>query len=183
MSLLGWALPIGLATGLGAWLLAGGASARFDTLDGVQARLMSLKAPIVRRGGGEASSADLLTTPIFALTTGPGAVREPSIRLDGISLSRRRAAALVSIDGKPATWLSAGETADGVTLQEVGASAATFETALGAKMLNLGEQSAASAPDPHAPTAAPVPTQSGATDVPLLGVRGPPEPASAAPRR
>jgi len=182
VNLLGWALPIGLATGVGAWLLAGGASANFDKLNGLEARLAGLKPPIERRTAGEANPADLLTTPLFALTTGPGAIREPSIRLDGISLSRRRAAALVSVDGKPASWMSVGETKDGVTLQEVGSSAASFETALGAKTLNLGEQSAASAPDPHAVNTAAGSSQPATAETQPPG-RGPPEPASAAARR
>ncbi|HEX4712065.1 hypothetical protein, partial [Phenylobacterium sp.] len=142
MNLIGWAAPLGLATGLAAWLLAGGASASFDKLDGVETQLMKLRPPVTRRIDGDSSPADLLTTPLFALTTGPGAIREPSIRLDGLSVSRSRMAALVSIDGKPAAWLTAGETADGVTLQAVTASGASFETVLGAKTINLGEQTA-----------------------------------------
>jgi hypothetical protein len=178
VSLLGWALPLGLATGLAAWLLAGGASAGFEQLEGAESQLMRLKPPVAPRGD-EAGAADLLTTPLFALTTGPGAIREPSLRVDGLSVSRRRMAALVSIDGKPAAWLTAGETADGVTLQAVTAAGASFETALGAKTVNLGEQTAASAPDPHAPGPAPP----AVTDQPPPGFHGPSEPANAPPRR
>ena len=180
VNLLGWALPLGLATGLAAWLLAGGASANLDRIDGIELHLSNLRAPAAHRVGSEVIAADLLTTPLFALTTGPGAVREPSIRLDGLSRSKRRSAALVSVDGKPSIWLTTGETTDGVTLQDVTASGATFETALGVKTLNLGEQSAASAPDPHAPTptSPPASTASTAERAPP-GYRGPPEPASA----
>lgn len=179
---LAWALPVGLATGLAGWLLAGGASAGSDKLDGIEAQLIGLRAPIVRRTGGEVSGSDLLSAPLFALTTGPGAIREPAIRLDGVSVSRRRVAALVSVDGKPAAWLAVGETRDGVTVQAVTASSASFETALGAKSLNLGEQSAASSPDPHAPanTATAMPP---APDGPPPGLRKPLEPATAPPRR
>ncbi|HEX3365607.1 hypothetical protein [Phenylobacterium sp.] len=179
MTLLGWAAPAGLATGLAAWMLAGGASAGLDKLDGVETRLMALKPPAARRAANEIGTADLLATPLFALTTGPGAIREPSIRLDGVSVSRRRLAALVSIDGKPALWLTAGQSSDGVTLEGVSSSAATFETAVGTKTLNLGEQSAASTPDPHAaPAPAATPGPSGPDQMPP-GRHGPPEPASA----
>lgn len=184
MTLISWALPIGLATGLAAWLLAGGASASFEKLDGVDAELAALHPPMRPRPVTFSSGGELLTAPLFALTTGPGAVREPAIRLDGLSLSRRRMAALVSIDGRSAAWLKAGETADGVTLQTVTASSATFETAVGVRTLNLGDQAAASAP--AAGGAAPTPTSTpsaASADQPPPGLRRPPEPASAPVRR
>jgi hypothetical protein len=179
LDLLAWAIPIGLATGLAAWLFAGGASAGLGRLDAAESQLFKLKPPAARRAMTEPRAADLLTAPLFALTTGPGAVREPSIRLDGVSLNRRRAAALVSVDGKPAAWMQPGESTSGVTLQAVTGSSASFETALGSKTLNLGEQSAESAPDPQArPTTGPV-----VADQTPTGLRGPPEPASAPKRR
>jgi hypothetical protein len=177
VTLLGWAAPAGLATGLVAWMLAGGAAASFEKLDGVEAQLMALRTPAIHRTVDEINTADLLATPLFALTTGPGAIREPSIRLDGISLSRRRLAALVSVDGKPSVWLTPGQSADGVTLQEMSSNSAVFDTVVGAKTLSLGEQSAASAPDPHAaPPPGPLPA---AAEPMPRGVHAPPEPASA----
>lgn len=174
MSLVAWAAPAGIGAGLAAWLLAGGLSANLAKMEGVEAQLASIKAPVARGRQSDVATAELLAAPLFALTTGPGAVREPSMRLDGISisLSHRRTAALVSIDGKTSLWMSIGETQDGVTLQAVTGSTATFETAVGAKTLNLGEQSAASAPSPTA-------AQPPGPDQAPAGIRKPPEPASA----
>lgn len=177
LDLLGIATPLGLATGLAAWLLAGGLSVRANALDEVHARLSHLRAPApLAARSSDAGAAALLGAPLFALTTGPGAVREPSIRIDGVSITRRRMAALVSIDAKPAEWLQVGESREGVTLQAVTVSSATLETALGVKTLSLGDQSAASSPLPGAPGAA---VAAGAQDQAPPGFRSPPEPASA----
>jgi len=174
LELLGVAAPLGLLTGLLAWLLAGGMSAQANQLEGVHQRLAGLRPPAAAPPRGRtADAAALLGTPLFALTTGPGAVREPAMRLDGVSLNRRRMAALIAVDTAPAEWLSVGETRGGVTLQAVTSSSATLETALGVKTLSLGDQSAASAP----PAGAPVATA--AEDRPPPGFRSPPEPASA----
>lgn len=173
LKLIGIATPIGLATGLAAWLLADGLSVRASALEATHAQLARMRVPAaVLTSSSDGGAAALLSSPLFALTTGPGAVREPAIRVDGISMTRRRLAALVSIDARPAEWLTVGETREGVTLQAVSVSSITLETALGVKTLNLGDQSAASAPGPSA-TAAVVQDQ-----VPP-GFRSPPEPASA----
>jgi hypothetical protein len=179
VALLGGAVPLGLLTGLMAWLMAGGLSTNGDVLEEVQTSLGQLRPPAAaNRVRAYSGAADLLASPLFALTTGPGAVREPSIRVDGVAVSRRRIAALLSIDGKPAEWLSVGESRDGVTLQSVTSSSITVETVVGAKALNLGDQSAASAPAPGADQAA-SPTPAPAVDQMPSGFRSPPEPASA----
>lgn len=176
LTLIGAAIPVGLITALFAWLLADGLSVRAATLDTTHQRLLRLKAPVpTSLAGADAGATALLGSPLFALTTGPGAVREPSIRLDGVSVTRRRLAALVSVDGKTAEWLTVGETREGVSLQSISASNATFETALGVKTLNLGEQSAASAPAPGAAASVAAVVQ----DQVPPGFRSPPEPASA----
>lgn len=177
--IIGAAAPLGLATGLAAWLLAGGLSVRASALDEGHERLAKLRAPrSVSLPTSETSSAPLLASPLFAMTTGPGAVREPSIRVDGVSLTRRRTAALLSIDDKPAEWVTVGESRDGVTLQAVSPSGVTIETLLGPKALNLGDQSAASAP--AAGTPAPVATTAAMVqDQVPPGFRSPPQPASA----
>lgn len=179
IALIGIAIPVGLATGLAAWVLADGLTARAGALETTHARLVGMRPPAAAaHAASYDGAATLLGTPLFALTTGPGAVREPSIRVDGISMSRRRMAALVSIDAKPAEWLNVGETRDGVSLQAIAASSATFETALGTKTLNLGDQSAASAPAAGASTAQAAVTPVVQDQVPQ-GFRSPPEPASA----
>lgn len=183
LTLLGGAVPLGLATGLAAWLLASGVSTATEPLDAAQLKIAALRAPQGSSGrAGYARAADLISAPIFALTTGPGALREPAIRLDGISISARRIAALVSIDGKPADWLRVGEARDGVTLAALTSGQATFETELGAKQLGLGEQSASSAPLPTAaaaPAATPAPMAAAVVDQIPPGYRSPPPPASA----
>lgn len=180
LTLYGGAVPLGLATGLAAWLLAGGASGATEPLEALQAKIAALRAPSSQGArAGYARAADLISAPLFALTTGPGALREPSIRLDGIAISTRRMAALVSIDGKAADWLQVGEARDGITLQALTSGQATFETGLGSKELALGEQSAASAPlvgaGPEAATAPPL----AVVDQIPPGFRSPPPPASA----
>lgn len=174
LTLMSGAVPAGLATGLAAWLLAGGSSAKLEAADELQARFLALRAPRIAARANLVSASDLLSTPIFALTTGPGALREPGIRLDGVSISSRRTAALVSIDGRLAEWWRVGESREGVTLTDLNASGASFETALGTKGLALGEQSAASAPAASAPPAA-----QAVVDQMPPGFRGPPPPASA----
>lgn len=170
------AAPIGLLIGLLAWSVAGGATAGLDRLDPATDHLMALRAPVAvaRRETHRGSS--VLAAPLFALTVGPGAVREVAIRVDGLSVSRRRNAALVSIDGAAAQWMSVGESRDGVTLQAVSSTKAVFDTTLGNKELALGEQSAASAP-PVAANAVEV----SATNLDHIppGFRSPPPPASA----
>jgi hypothetical protein len=101
-------------------------------------------------------------------------VREPSIRVDGVSMTRRRLAALIAIDSGPAEWLQVGESRGGVTLQSVSVSGVTVETPLGVKAVNLGDQAAASAP---AVGAAGPPIAAGPDQIPP-GFRSPPEPAS-----
>jgi hypothetical protein len=159
---------------LAAWLVAGGLSIRAAALDPLEEKLRTLRPRAAKAPGTVgASSAPLLGRPLFALTTGPGAVREPSIRVDGVSVTRRRLAALVAIDERPPEWLEVGQTREGVTLQSVSASGAVFETALGSKTLELGQQSAASAPKSASDVEAVV------QDRPPPGVRSPTEPASA----
>lgn len=167
------AVPAGLLTGLLAWSLAGGLSVQAHALESVEPRLASLPQPRTEgRASSRASAAPLLGSPLFALTTGPGAVREPAIRVDGVAVTRRRQAALLAIDGQAAAWWEVGASRDGVTLQAVSSTGVTLETAVGVKTLNLGDQSAASAPAAGGVAAA-------ALDQPPPGVRLPPEPASA----
>lgn len=177
MIFLGAAAPIGLLTGFLAWSAAGGASASLDRLAPISDQLMALRPPAAAAPRRAIQGDSLLGAPIFALTVGPGAVREAAIRVDGLSVSRRRAAALVSIDGASAQWMSVGESRDGVTLRAVSASKAVFDTVLGDKELGLGEQSASSAP--AASPGDSVEVSSTIVDRIPQGFRSPPPPASA----
>jgi hypothetical protein len=174
---IGSAAPIGLLTGFAAWLIAGGASANLKQVDGLQTRLTALAIPVKGNGASFSSGLDANSPPLFALTTGPGAIREPSIRVDGISMSRRRVAALVSIDTATSSWMTIGESRSGVTLQAVSATKVTVETAVGIRDLSLGDQSAASAPAGESQT--PLAAASIASDQPPPGYRMPPVPADA----
>jgi hypothetical protein len=118
---------------------------------------------------------ELTASPVFALTVGPGAVKEPTLQLQGISITRQRTAALISIDGRPAEWLALGESRDGVTLESVQSSRVVIDTVLGAKDIALGEQVG---PPPADAGAAPM-VAAVTPDAPPPGVRSPPPPANA----
>lgn len=173
LTLIAAAVPVGLIVGLTAWFVAGGGSSAAAALAPLSAAMERPIAP--RRSPPRAmdrSSAALVGAPLFALTAGPGAIREPSIRVDGLSVSTRRTAALLSIDGRPSEWLRVGESRYGVSIQAVTGSVVVLETAVSTKELALGEQAAATAPAPEQMAAGP------AQDLPA-GVRAPLEPASA----
>lgn len=165
------AIPAGFLIGTAAWLLAGGrsnASAQISTLT------MSAAAPAGRtRALDPAPANDLaqaINAPLFALTTGPGAVSDVAVRLEGLARSPGRAAALIAIDGQASAWLALGQSRDGVTLQEVSSGKILVDTPTGPKEIALGSTGAVSAAAGVAP-----PT---AID-PARGFRMPPQPASA----
>lgn len=170
--------PVGLAVGLIAWLAAGGATAKIDKMTPLVAAAAGLHAPA--RSGDYQSNIDvgaLAAAPLFALTVGPGAIKEPSIRLEGVSVSRRRTAALVSIDGRPAEWWGIGESRDGVTLQAVQSSRIVVDTILGPREIALGEQIGPATPEVTAQAEPPV--QPAMPDRMPSGFRSPLPPASA----
>lgn len=174
------AAPLGIVTGLAAWLLADGAGARMEALSAVEGQVKALRPPRMtgqRPGFGDGDI--LLSAPIFAVARGEGAIREPSLRIDGVSISARRKAALVSIDGSVAEWMQVGDERSGVTLTEVTSSGGILETGLGSRQLAIGEQSAASAPaDGVQPASPSVASSDGG---PPVGFRSPPPPANAPP--
>jgi hypothetical protein len=164
---------VGLVLGATAWLAAG----RQDVLTQAQDRLATLRASSAQRGldGGAPS---LTGPPLFALSVGPNAVRDPVVGVLGVSRMPGRAAALLAIEGKPAAWLARGETRDGVVLRDLGWGRATLDLPLGVRTLRIGEATAPGAPtpgfDPSDPMSAPAPG-----DMPPPGFRSPPPPASA----
>jgi hypothetical protein len=160
--------PVGLATGLLAWFVAGGAQATLGKVAPVEAAVAELRIPrpaVVAQD--YVSIADLIAAPLFAPASGPGAVADSLIRLDGISLSRQRTAALISINNAPAEWLRPGETRGDITLQQVAASRVVVDTPFGTKEIGLGQSSGAIQPPPAVPDTTPA------------GFRSPPPPASA----
>lgn len=82
-----------------------------------------------------------------------GNAPEVGIRLDGLSKTARRRAALVSLNGQALRWFVRGQTLDGVTLVDVGANSAVFETREGRRVISLGPP-----PPPSPEEAVPTPT-------------------------
>lgn len=155
------------------WFLLGGGHAMTADLDGLDAKLAALKPKPSRVSASSTDlSARLASTPLFALTTGPGAVAETAVQLQGLAITPVRKAALISIGGKPSDWLELGATRDGVTLMAIQSSKVTVDTATGFKDVGLWD-GAASAP---AATNARV---SSTSDRIPAGTHLPPPPASA----
>jgi len=167
------AAPLGLVAGMLIWLIASRGGLADPHLDDLSERLASVGATSHIISGDGNAGATALATPLFALTTGPGAVADPSIELSGISHTANRSAALVSIGGKPAEWLVEGETRDGVTLDQVLSDQIEVDTPAGSKQVMLG----ASPASPPAPSQPPAPAPDGGAPPP--GIHSPPPPASA----
>ena len=150
------AAPLGLALAAICWLLFGAHASALTRLDDLNTRLGAAKPAgglhVLVSGADPALPA--LATPLFALSTGPGAAADVAVRLDGLAITPSRRAALISIGGKPADWLEVGATRDGVTLMEVHATKVTLDTAVGFKDIDLWQGPTAAA---GAPSAAPVP--------------------------
>jgi hypothetical protein len=164
---------LGLALGAIAWLAAG----RQDVLAPTQDRLAALR-PVRMGEAGIGGAPTLAGPPLFALSTGPKAVKDPAISVLGLSRMPGRTAALVAIDGQPAAWLARGESRDGVILREVGSGRASFDLPLGLADLRVGEATPGSAPV-GASASAPPSSGFSANDTPPPGYRSPPPPASA----
>jgi len=171
--------PVGLLTGMLAWLAAGGASASATALAPIESQLAAHQGAVapVRRVSHAAD--DLLTMPLFVLTTGPNAVADPALRLDGLSRSPRRVAALVSINGRPASWMVVGEEQDGVVLREVTPTKVVMDTPTGPKELVLGEQTQGQSGGEQAAAQAPLSASAQINDQVPAGFKSPPPPASA----
>jgi len=140
------AAPAGLVLAFGLWLALGGHSPADDQMAGVGARLDNVR-PVVNRAAANAdvaAAARALASPVFALTTGPGAVPDTPVALTGIAVTGTRKAALISIGGKPADWLDLGATRDGVTVMTINAAGVTVDTATGFKTVGLSSGPASS---------------------------------------
>lgn len=151
---------IGLVLASLLWLALAGHSRALSRLDGFEQRLAAM--PAAGLGRAAATQDDLagriLAAPLFALTSGPGAVGDVALRLDGVAITAGRKAALISIGGKPSVWLSVGASQDGVTLMDVQSAKATLDTATGFRELLLGDTAAsAGGAVPAGPTGSPAP--------------------------
>ncbi len=141
--LIGASAGAGMALACLGSLLAAIGGPHEPDLDALQLRIQALpiQAMAVPPPTG-AAAARLSAQPLFAMTTGKGAVTDPAIRLSGIEIVGGRKAALLTIDDKPAAWLAEGASADGVTVMAVETGQVTLDTATGFKALRLGEATA-----------------------------------------
>jgi hypothetical protein len=156
-------LPLGWAIGSGVWLLAAPAPGG-DQLSVLSDRLVAIRIRHpVAPGRSDVLVAQAISAPLFALTTGPAAVAEILLKLEGLVRTPGRVAALLSINGGPSDWLELGQTRDGVTLQDVASSRVVVDTAMGLREVALGA--------PSAPTDPALP--------PASSFKSPPPPASA----
>ena len=178
----------GVVLGVGAWLTLGSAAASQSRLQAAQDRLEAARPAAPRSVGANSLLAAASQRPLFALTTGPGAVAEVALSLDGVARTPRHTAALLSINGAPDIWLDRGKSASGVTLVEVGDTSVTVETALGQRQVQLIQgpptgqpaQGGATAPSPPSPSrySSPILSMNASSPIPP-GMHLPPPPASA----
>ena len=132
------------------WLALGGHSRPLARLDGLEKRLAALPATASERATSNSDDVvgRILAAPLFALTSGPGAVSDVTLRLDGVAITAGRKAALISIGGKPSVWLTVGASQDGVTVIDVQSAKVTLDTATGFRELPLGDAAASAGPAP-----------------------------------
>lgn len=166
---------VGVATGWFAWLIGGGPTTGLDRVQPVADRLNVTQVKSRARDLElTVDTSSLLASPLFPMTTGPGAVREPSVRLDGLAISPGRRAALLSIDGGPAEWFAVGDRRDDVILRSVGRNRVTIETIFGSQDVVIGATLGAAQPTPPSADAA-----ASIVDTMPPGFRSPQPPASA----
>ena len=165
--------PAGLMLGALAWFMFAGSPRAIAALQGDADRLSALRLEAPQTAAIDGPLAEATGRPLFALTTGPGAVADVLVKLDGVARSSQVVAALLEINGGAAAWIDQGKSRDSVTVEEVLPSKVVLLTPLGRKEVGLGE-----AP---APAGAPAgqPTPKGPDGPSTLGFRLPPPPASA----
>jgi hypothetical protein len=130
----------GLVLAAAVWLVFRLAGAVTAPIDDLQLRLATDRPPAAPDAVSNGAAARAVGAPIFALTTGPGAVSDVSVRLDGLAISPRGQSALIAINNQPAGWLALGATRDGVTLLEVHPAKVVLDTAIGFKEVAIGQQ-------------------------------------------
>lgn len=176
-SLIALSIGGGLLLGAALWFAFGRGAEPAARLDDVQSRLEALQTP-QRSGWARVDGAGLAANPVFAMTTGPNAVAEPTITVQGLARTPGGASALLAINGKAPDWLTVGDTRDGVTLDEVRSGGVLVDTVTGQREIALGQKTgpAPQAAMPGAPlSSAQAPAAGGAP----AGYRLPPPPANA----
>lgn len=151
----------GLAVGAAIWMLIAG-HVTPSAVSQMEERLAAIPGARNKVPLSVATAFQALATPFFP-SSAAGPVADVAVSLEGVSSFPGRTAALLSVNGAPAQWLSLGETRDGVALQEVRGGVVLLATAAGPRELVIGDGPAATVPP----------------DTPPPGVRMPPAPASA----
>ena len=127
----------------------------FDPTRGDTARLDAMAAAakagprlsaLSQNVGYSEDFAMLTQRPIFVMTTGAGAYKEKAFQLFGVSISPGRKAVLVSIDGAPAAWVSAGQISGDVQLIDADARSARFDTPLGERTVSMSDPAPVAVP-------------------------------------
>jgi hypothetical protein len=129
-------------------LTLGVPGAALGTLDGLQAKLIAIRISATGSTAGHGATANP-SPPLFS--------QQPPVlvRLEGVSISHSRKAALISVNGAATDWLELGESRAGVTLTEVRSDAVTIDTDSGERRIRFGDGPAA-APVAAGPTASPL---------------------------
>lgn len=138
--------PAGLIASAAGWLVFGQGGAASERLEKFEAALHQSRSPPPLAARMLDPSAQAMGSPMFALTTGSGAVKEPVLRLDGIARTPRGAAALLSVNGAIAAWFDVGETRDGVRLVDVQSRKVVLDTLVGLKEIELSNGGADATP-------------------------------------
>ncbi len=161
-----------------AWVSIGGSTAAETRIGGFEARLGQVRLTAPGPPSSDGLIAQASARPLFALTTGPGAIAEAAVKLVGLARSPQHSAALISINGAAAAWLRLGASRDGITLQSVGSSNVVLMTALGRREVDLGAGPSSPQSPPTQQTGSPQPAASPPPPS-FGGFRMPPAPASA----
>jgi hypothetical protein len=122
------------------FLLFGARASSVSRLDDLDARLTKDRLEESRAPSSSAVLSRLIAKPVFALTTGPGALPDVAVTLTGVAIGPQKTAALISVGGGPVQWLALGATRDGVTLTQVQASKVVVDTPIGFKEVRLWDQ-------------------------------------------
>lgn len=140
----------GAAAGALAWLVFAPSFAEDAGLRALQARL---KSPTASQAAETEPALAALGQPLFTpedLAPPAASAEAPAevpVRVEGVSLSNGRSAALLSVAGQPARWISAGGSASGLTVLRITPAGVTVRTAAGkTRDIGVGEKPAAAGP-------------------------------------
>jgi hypothetical protein len=131
-----------LTGGAGAAAAAALLTLLIDPTAHTRTRLDDLKTaglPEVASRRASIDPAGLSGAPIFVMTSGPSAYKERSVQVFGISISPKRKAALVGVDGAAPVWMTAGESAGDLRLSDVGTNGVSFDTPVGPRTVTLSD--------------------------------------------